>query len=1134
MMIKIKQLLIISAAICSGAVLPALSEAKNSKAEMRIPSFAIPQDMKVEVWASEKLTQNPGFFYFDTNGRLLIAELYRIYQGVEDIRKFSKDVTIADISINTLDDRLAMYDKYADQLPQSLYSKASDKIRLVEDTNNDGKADKAGIYAEGFNDVLDGLGAGVIERDGKVYYTNMPHLWLLEDNNNDGISDQRTSLQKGFGTRISFMGHDMHGLIWGPDGRLYWSMGDRGYHFTSKEGKEFFGPNQGAVFRSNPDGSNIELFYTGLRNPQELAFDEFGNLFTADNDGDHGDFERINHLIEGGDSGWDAGHQSIMSFSKRLAFNSYKYTGNTKVPVTWIVNDMSLPRNENQPAYILPSIGQLFKGPSGLTYNPSNYLGEKWRNTFFIAHFSGSPAGSYITTFKTKENGASFLATEKNEFLRGINVSDIDFGPDGRFYIAEFNFGGWENNNEGAIYALENKKLPKALVKTHQTYKTLLSTDYSNKTVKELTNLLSIDHQQIRQRAQFELAKRTNEAYEIFNSLAHDKSQDVFSRIHSIWGLSQLVFNQTINKSELTTLLPLLQDKNAQVRIQSARVLADHSADFAAKNLLKSLTDTNNQVAMYAALGLGKLNNVFDQSIIVNAIINKLKTIGDKDLWLRHSLTMALKGLDKKHWLKHKNHPSKDVRLGILLSLRLLKDADIAHFLNDSEQKIVNEAVTAIDDQAITSVRNNVAKLLDATSPAEDKAQAYMHHRIINANYNEGKIEHAKRLLTYAAHPGLNDRLASEALAAIEGWNEINPIDVITGIPTLANTQRDNIDDLIKKYLFNILANVKAKSLIQAMRLAGKVNFELSEKLVLKIVTDQTANDDIRIQALNLLNDRFNAKVLPVAIDLLKDTSTQVKTKALNLVMKNNHDKGLTKAAEYLSSKNITLQKIALSELSKTSKDTNLTIDNLITEKLTALLQKKHHPALALELISAAKINKNARVKALFAKYQASIQGADLITQFSTTLAGGDAASGKEIFYSGGAAQCLRCHKVNGQGSNVGPDLSNVGNQYTNNYLLEALVDPSGSIAPGYGNITLTLKDNKTINGLFRAETENTITIGKTKASQKTYKKSDIANIQRPVSGMPPMNYILSKSEVRDVLAFLQTLKQKKKAYSGH
>ena len=179
-------------------------------------------------------------------------------------------------------------------------------MRLVEDTDHDGVADKSSIYADGFNSELDGIASGVLARHGKVWFTNIPSLWLLEGETGNV---KKTELLRGFGVRYNFTGHDFHGLALGHDGKIYFSIGDRGMHVKNKEGKVIAYPDEGAVFRSNPDGTELELVHRGLRNPQELVFDEHGNLFTGDNDSDQADMERLVYLVEGGDSGWRVGYQ---------------------------------------------------------------------------------------------------------------------------------------------------------------------------------------------------------------------------------------------------------------------------------------------------------------------------------------------------------------------------------------------------------------------------------------------------------------------------------------------------------------------------------------------------------------------------------------------------------------------------------------------------------------------------------------------------------------------------------------------------------------------------------------------------------------------------------------------------------
>ena len=122
------------------------------------------------------------------------------------------------------------------------------------DRDGDGVMDHATVFATGFNDEVDGLAAGVLARNGKVWFTNIPHLWLLEDKDGDGKAEQKKSLASGFGVRVGFLGHDLHGLRQGPDGRIYFSIGDRAASVTTLDGRKLHTPlgssaNQGPHVR---------------------------------------------------------------------------------------------------------------------------------------------------------------------------------------------------------------------------------------------------------------------------------------------------------------------------------------------------------------------------------------------------------------------------------------------------------------------------------------------------------------------------------------------------------------------------------------------------------------------------------------------------------------------------------------------------------------------------------------------------------------------------------------------------------------------------------------------------------------------------------------------------------------------
>ena len=234
--------------------------------------------MKVDVWAAAPMMANPVSFCFDEKGRMFVAETTRFEKGVPDTRGHMNwlDEDLANRSINDL---LAMYKKHK----YEGFEKYEDQVRIVWDSTGSGKADKSEVFAGGFNRPQDGLAAGVLARKGQVYLTCIPDLYVLKDTKGTNKADEKKSLFTGFGPTAQFLGHDLHGLRMGPDGKLYFSMGDRGFNVTTKEKRKLEYPNTGAVLRCDPDGSNLEVVHSGLRNPQEIAFDDFGNLFTFDN-----------------------------------------------------------------------------------------------------------------------------------------------------------------------------------------------------------------------------------------------------------------------------------------------------------------------------------------------------------------------------------------------------------------------------------------------------------------------------------------------------------------------------------------------------------------------------------------------------------------------------------------------------------------------------------------------------------------------------------------------------------------------------------------------------------------------------------------------------------------------------------
>ncbi len=244
---------------------PPLAEASD-EGETAIGSFQFPSSMRCNLFAAEPMFANPVAFSFDRFGRVFVCESYRQNKGVTDNRGHDDKWLNADLAAMNVQDRIRYHRELLGK-EAAEYERFDDLIRVLIDRDGDNKADDSKIFVSGFNGIEEGTGAGVLVRDDMVYYTNIPKLWGFKDTNNDLVADERIVLSDGYGVRVAFRGHDMHGLIIGPDGRLYFSIGDRGYSIETPNGR-FQDPESGAVFRCELDGSNLEIFATGLRNPK--------------------------------------------------------------------------------------------------------------------------------------------------------------------------------------------------------------------------------------------------------------------------------------------------------------------------------------------------------------------------------------------------------------------------------------------------------------------------------------------------------------------------------------------------------------------------------------------------------------------------------------------------------------------------------------------------------------------------------------------------------------------------------------------------------------------------------------------------------------------------------------------------
>ncbi|MDQ6631838.1 MAG: HEAT repeat domain-containing protein, partial [Verrucomicrobiota bacterium] len=764
-----------------------------SEAELAIKKFKVAPNLQVTLFAAEPLLANPVSFSIDEQGRFFIVETHRLHEGVSDIRMHT-DWLDEELASKSTADNLVILKKHLGKDFDSLTNK-SEVIRLVEDSNGDGKADKSTVFADGFNGPAAGIAAGVLARRGDVYFTCIPDLYLLRDTNGDGKADERKSLQYGYGIRTAFLGHDLHGLRFGPAGKLYFSIGDRGFSIE-QNGKTIASPETGAVLRCNPDGSDLEIFATGLRNPQELAFDDYGNLFTGDNNSDAGDEARWVYLVEGGDSGWRIGWQFITSPNARGPWNSEK---------------MWEPKSALEVGYIVPPIANIASGPAGVTHNPGvSALPKEFDQHFFLCDFRGSES-SLVHSFALEPKGATFELVDHKDFIVGPLVTDVDFGPDGNLYILDW-VEGWGMTGKGRIYKISNSELAKSELVLET--KKLIGEGMEKRSVEELAKLLSHPDQRVRQEAQFALADKN--AIKIFIEVAQ-KNTNQLARIHAIWGLGQISVKE---KTALEPLIPFLADNDSEICAQAAKVLGNGRYEKASEGLLKLLQDKKNpRGQFFAALALGKIGN----KNAMPPVLGMLRGNNNQDAYLRHAGVMAMVWLaDTNAIIAAGKDNSPAVRLASVVAMRRLQLPQIANFLNDDQPNIVAEAARAINDLPVQNGLPQLAKLIGQTNYFEP-----LFRRVLNANFRLGTAENAQALAKFASKKDAPEALRAEALQHLGNWQKPSGRDAVTGLwRPLPERDAKIAAEVARPMLSGILAEAPAPVQLAELNLAEKFSIK--------------------------------------------------------------------------------------------------------------------------------------------------------------------------------------------------------------------------------------------------------------------------------------------------------------------
>jgi quinoprotein glucose dehydrogenase len=1081
--------------------------AASGDGQQAMRRFRVPKGWQVELIAAEPDLANPVSFTFDERERIYVVETFRHSDGVLDIRgrlnwpsatykkslpperlaRLADEVLDADLACRTVEDHERMLRGYFLENVPTL-ERQTDRVKVVF-RGSDGKASGSKVYADGFSGLTDGLASGVLARGNEVWFANIPNLWRFRDLDGDGMAEERETLHQGFGVRVGFLGHDLHGLCFGPDGRIYFTVGDRGANVVNHEGKRLETPDSGAVFRCEPDGANLEIFANGLRNPQELVFDDLGNLWTGDNNSDGGDQARWTYLVEGGDCGWHIGWQFLEGARPRGPWNSEGMWRPTEAPKI---------------GYIIPPLANIGAGPSGVTYGFGTGLPEEYNGRFFMVDFRGGPSG--IWSIGVRPKGAGYELADQKEFLWNALPTDVELGPDGGLYWSDW-VQGWEKTGKGRIYRVyepESARQP-VVLQTRE----LLGANLGQRDEASLAALLGHPDQRVRRRAQDALVAR-GAAAALGKTL--DSKSPRLARLHALWGLWQIGRH---NAEAMHPVVKFLTDADPEIRGQAARVLGDVGVDKAGSAIENLLGDPEARPRFFAAIALGRLRRTEAGSEVVKMI----RAGGDADPYLRHAGVMGLVGTQTPDRLASLSRDaSPAVRLAAVVALRRFRAREIDQFLEDADPRVVLEAARAINDLPIPEAMSTLAALVQRSGLDEALGR-----RVLNANLRHGRPANAEALANFAVGKEGSEALRAEAVTLLGQFAKPAGRDAVTGLwRSLAEREPAPARAALGRH-FAVL--IQSGDAIQSavISAAAALGYREATASLRQLAVSESTAISSRLAAIRTLGGWRDPEMVGWVNTLIKSPEARVRAEAVRWAARLDGGSGLAAIQMALETGTPTEKQAAFAGLASIK---NATADALLESWMSRAVAGKVDPAIELDLLETSRARENEAVRALVARLDASLASTNPVVARRYVLRGGDVEEGRRVFHELESVQCLRCHKIAGEGGVVGPDLAGIGTRQSREYLLESMVQPNAVVAKGFENLLIEMKDGRELSGTINEETAETLVLNTVEEGTVTLRKEEIADRRIGLSSMPEgLADLITPRDLRNLVEYLFSLK---------
>jgi putative membrane-bound dehydrogenase-like protein len=557
--------------------------------EQSMSLIQVPVGFNLKLFAAEPDVVNPIFMNWDERGRLWVIETVDYPNEIKD------------------------------------EDKGDDRIKILEDTDGDGKADKFTIFADKLN-----IPTSFAFVNGGIIVSSAPSFLFLKDTDGDDKADTRTPLLTGWGKRDTHA--QASNLRYGLDNRIWGVVGYSG--FEGKVGKDSIRFSSGA-YRFTPDGKNLEYLSSTSNNTWGLGFSEEFDVFisTANNT-----------------------HSGFLGLPKRY-FDKVKIneTGIEKIDAHYAMHVAT--KNLRQ----VDVHGGFTAAAGHSLYTARNFPKEYWNRVAFVTE----PTGRLIHRHFLKQEGAGFkedgdgwnMLVSADEWAAPVQA---EVGPDGALWVTDWydfiiqhnptpsvaSSGLKAENGPGNAYINplrdhERGRIYRISYNKNDQKNTL---SLKKEDTEALLTALSNNNMFWRTTAQRLLVEKADKSvlpalYKLVQNQELDEIGTNAPAIHALWTIHGLKALDGTNKEALNVALAALNHPSGGVRRAAIEVLPKTNAGFLAMVKAKSFNDKDLRVRLAAVLATTEMKPSAGIGDVLVEVAEKEQNVND--MWLKHALTIA-------------------------------------------------------------------------------------------------------------------------------------------------------------------------------------------------------------------------------------------------------------------------------------------------------------------------------------------------------------------------------------------------------------------------------------------------------------------------------------------------------------